>query len=360
MPAPRPWMLPPLLALSCAGDSGGGASAAASATEASAGSTSTGSTEASAGETSGSTGEATGWTTALKVGVEHGAFLSVWGRSPSEVYAVGAQIEGGVSRGMLFARDAEGWAEVALPAGTPGLNWVAGVGEEIWAVGYEGTALRQEGGAWVSHPTGASTMLWGVWGASPGAIWAVGGDGVSEAPTLLRWDGAAWSEVALPALDPASHGLFKVWGSGADDVMIVGDAGVTLGWDGEAWAAHPSGASIDLISVWGAGGAAKIAVGGRANARIARWDGAAWAGVTLPLPGLNGVWVDEGGAATVVGWQGTIATLAPGSLEPAAEASGTVLLLHAVFGFSGGPRYAVGGSLSGAPPWVGVILESPE
>ena len=101
-------------------------------------------------------------------------------------------------------------------------------------------------------------------------------------------------------------------------------------------------------------------MGGRANARIARWDGAAWAGVTLPLPGLSGVWVDEAGTATVVGWQGTIATLAPGSLEPAAEESGTVLLLHAVFGFSGGPRFAVGGSLSGAPPWVGVILESPE
>jgi len=101
-----------------------------------------------------------------------------------------------------------------------------------------------------------------------------------------------------------------------------------------------------------------LSVGGRANGRLARWDGATWSGETLSGPGdgTNGVWVDSGGAATLVGWQGTIYSLAAGSLEPVQEESGTSLLLHAVHGFEGGPRFAVGGTLQAAPSFVGLVL----
>lgn len=307
--------------------------------------------------TSGTTGAAEGWQTVLKVGPEHGAFLSVWGPAPDEVYAVGGQVGDGSSAGMVFVFDGATWSEAPLPAGTPSLNWVAGVGDDVWVVGYEGAALRREDGVFVAHSIATTSMLWGIWGAASADAWAVGGDGVDDAPIAFHWDGAAWSPATLPTIDGSCHGLFKVWGSGADDVMIVGDHGVTLRWDGGAWSAHESGSITDLISVWGPGGAgAMLAVGGRANGRIARWDGAAWTGVTTSLPGLSGVWVESSGDATAVGWQGTIATIAAGSFEAIAEESGTVHLLHATFGFDGGPRFAVGGSLQGPPPYVGVIL----
>jgi hypothetical protein len=67
--------------------------------------------------------------------------------------------------------------------------------------------------------------------------------------------------------------------------------------------------------------------------------------------------MDPDGSATVVGMQGTIAELGPGSMVLAPQASPTILLLHAVFGFVDGTRFAVGGSLAGPPPYVGVIVQ---
>jgi len=235
------------------------------------------------------------------------------------------------------------------------LHWIYGVDGELWTVGRQGAALRREGDTWVSHATGIDTILWGVWGAHKDALWTVGGDGVDDPPVLLGWDGAAWSAVTLPPTGD-SGGLFKVWGSGTNDITAVGDRGLALHFDGAAWTVQPTGDLADLISVWGRAPDQHLAVGGRANARVARWDGAAWTGETLLLPGLSGVWMDASGAATLVGNQGTIAELPAGSMTPNLQDSPTLLLLHAVFGFTDGPRFAVGGSLNGAPPYVGVIV----
>ena len=341
--------------VACGDPAGTSESAATTATE---GTTteltaSTGTTETGTGGTTEGGG---GWSSSLEVGTEYGAFLSVWGPSPTEVYAVGGQLFSGGSRGMIFRWDGEGWTEEPLPADTPSLNWVTGAGGDVWAVGYEGAALRLEEGSWVRYPSPTESMLWGSWGADAGEVWAVGGDGVKDDPVLLRWGGESWESVVLPALDPDSHGLFKVWGSAADDVMVVGDRGVTLHYEGSEWSAVDTGSIVDLISLWGPGDGTLLAVGGRANGRLARWDGAGWGGETLSIPGLNGVWMDSSGAATLVGWQGTIYSLAAGSQAPVLEESGTSLLLHAVYGFEGGPRFAVGGSLQGPPPFVGLVL----
>ena len=48
--------------------------------------------------------------------------------------------------------------------------------------------------------------------------------------------------------------------------------------------------------------------------------------------------------------------LAPGGFSPEPEDSPTMHFLHAVTGFADGVRVAVGGSLLGPPPHVGVAL----
>jgi hypothetical protein len=312
---------------------------------------------ASSGEPTGTTGAAATWDIALQLGTDKGALLSVWGPAADDIYAVGGQpISAVESTGVLYRYDGAQWSEQPLPAGTPMLHWIFGVDGELWTVGRAGTTMRREGDTWVTHPTGVDTILWGIWGAHKDALWTVGGDGVDDAPVLLGWDGAAWSPVALPPTGD-SAGLFKVWGSGADDVTAVGDRGLALRFDGVAWAVQPTGDLADLISVWGRAPDQHLAVGGRASARIARWNGAAWTGETLALPGLSGVWMDPSGAATIVGNQGTIAELPAGSMSPELQDSPTLLLLHAVFGAADGSRFAVGGSLNGAPPYVGVIVQ---
>ena len=99
-----------------------------------------------------------------------------------------------------------------------------------------------------------------------------------------------------------------------------------------------------------------IAVGGRSDGRIARFEGDAWVEEVLPIAGLNGIWIDPNGTATAVGTDGRILALEPGGFDYAFEPSGSMMVLHAVFGFSGGPRFAVGGNLLSQPPHVGVIL----
>ena len=283
-----------------------------------------GATEPTSGTTEMSEGA---WSIGQELGVDKGALYSVWGPAPDEVYAVGGQGAGVDSTGVMLRWDGATWTDVALPAGTRRLHWIAGVGADVWAVGEAGTTLRRVNGAWSEVTSGTDVSLWGIWGADDATIWTVGGDGFTGAPAMLRWDGAAWSPEALPAMPPESHALFKIWGSGAGDVTAVGDFGVALHHDG--------------------------------NARVARWDGAAWAGATLALPGLSGVWVDDVGVATAVGSSGQILRITPGSLEATAEESPTILVLHAVFGFSKGPRFAVGGNLTGNPPYVGVIVQHP-
>ncbi len=314
--------------------------------------------ETSSESETGTEPEPEGWQPVMQANQDIGALMSIWGATPDELFVVGGQPQDGGGR-VLRGHD-DSWESEALPDGVAMLNWVYGVDGMVWSVGMGGAIVRREPGAWVAEPSPTDRVLWGLWGASADELWAVGGDGVTDTPVLLRRDKATgeWTSVELPPLGADAHALFKVWGNAADDVWIVGDAGASVHWDGTSWTAHPDPDGIDLISVWGSASEGVISVGGRASARVDRMVDDAWTGQTLALPGLNGVWVDPEGHATAVGVQGTIYAISPGGYELEPEPSDTSMVLHSVFGFAGGPRYAVGGSLLMPAPFVGVILRT--
>jgi hypothetical protein len=305
---------------------------------------------------------ADGWEPSLELGPDEGALYCIWGPEPGLLYAVAGQPQdGGLSRGGLWRFDGAQWSAEALPDGVPGLNWVFGVGTRRVLVGELGVILVRDGdaGPWEQHGCGTILPLWGVWGAAEDDVWAVGGDGFLRDPVACRFDGATWTAWELPTPAVESHALYKIWGTGADDVWAVGDAGLLLHWTGpvEGWALVPSGTEFDLISLWGSGPAEILAVGGRTTGVLSRWDGAQWTTAEVPaLAGLNGVWMAPDGTATVVGPQGGAGTVAPGALTVDVEQSGTGLALHGVYGLPGVERWAVGGSLDMAPPYVGIVL----
>lgn len=315
------------------------------------------SSSSSAADSTGAPAE--GFGVVAELGTELGMAMSVWGPCADEALVVGGQQGDGPSRGFVLRRTPDGLRPDPLPEGTPMLDWVGLAGDDVWAVGLEGAALRREGDAWVPYPTGTTATLWGVWGATDGDAWAVGGDAMTGPPVLLRWDGAGWSSEPLPALPRSARALFKVWGADLEHVFVASDAGALLRLVGEQWEVATPGGIAPFIALWGRGPDEVVAVGGRSNARVARWDGTAWQDATLEPAGLNGVWIADDGTATLVGRLGGIFELAPGSLEPTPLPSPTALLLHAVHGFEDGSRIAVGGSFEGAPPWVGVVLEHP-
>jgi hypothetical protein len=293
--------------------------------------------------------DATGW------------LLSVWGPSGDAMFAVGGAPEAGVV--MRFEGTA--WAPVDLGRTVPLLNWAYGFGpNDVTVVGNGGTILHYDGSTWQTQTTTTTEDLWGVWGAAPDDLWAVGGRGRAEGQdTILHYDGATWTKVRTPDLSrPNVFAFFKVWGTSASDVYVVGQRGAVLHFDGSGWTEQLVGTSEDLISLWGTSDHQVIIVGGRNNGQVVRWDGTEWTRKSLaPLPGLNGVWMRDPGTAHVVGAGGTIATLDVATLEYVDASPVEVdpsLDFHAVFGNSQGKLTTVGGNfLQVAGPYRGIAYE---
>jgi hypothetical protein len=167
--------------------------------------------------------------------------------------------------------------------------------------------------------------------------------------------------VPLPAVDRDFAAIYKVWGSGPDDVVAVGARGVLLHFDGSTWAQIPvpGGLSEDLISVWGTGADRLVVAGGRNNGVALVREAGVWRRAATDAlarrPGLNGVWVAPDGTATLVGVRGAAFRLLPDDTV-LRDVTDSALTLHAVFGVDD-REVAVGGSLDSSPPWTGLLLE---
>ncbi len=276
-----------------------------------------------------------------------GWMMNTWGTGRDDRFAAG----GSLSSGAVMHFDGQAWTPMQLPDGVPLVNWVFGFApDDVHAVGNDGTILHYDGSAWSLVDSPTDQDLWGVWGAGPNDLWSVGGSARHPAtamPTLIHFDGTQWTNVDLPTLSHANvTALFKVWGSGPDDVYAVGQHGTMLHWDGSTWSDILVGAEDDLISIWGTGPNDIVAVGGRSNGIVARFDGTEWHSQFLtPMPGLNGVWMGHQGIAHVVGLHGTLATLDANTLEVTDESIPETHDFHAIFGVDG-VLTAVGGNLA--------------
>ena len=186
-----------------------------------------------------------GWTDAFDAS-DLGWFLSTWGPSADDLYAVG----GSLDDGLMMHYDGATWSEVAAIGDVPLLNWVHGLAaDDIFVVGNGGTALHWDGALWTPMDTPTEEDLWGVWAAAPDDVYAVGGRGLATAEaTILHYDGTAWSAVEVPELmRPNVFAFFMVWGSAADDVWVVGQRGAVLHYDGTEWTEQLVGTSEDVI-----------------------------------------------------------------------------------------------------------------
>lgn len=138
---------------------------------------------------------------------------------------------------------------------------------------------------WKPVVSGLSGTLLSIWGTSSKDIWAVGGPlGNGGAPTVLRFDGAAWTAQTLGG----DETFWWVHGTSASDVWLVGERGRIVHWDGTRFEERPSGTTATLFGVWAAAPNDAWAVGGTPDAPaspndvVLHWDGATWKPETLP------------------------------------------------------------------------------
>ncbi|MCG3129100.1 MAG: hypothetical protein CHACPFDD_04009 [Phycisphaerae bacterium] len=281
-----------------------------------------------------------------------GVLSGVWGSSASDVFFVG----GTPTQGEVYHFDGTVCRGMKVPAGVGLLVWVFGFGPaDVYAVGVGGGAIHYDGVRWTKLETGTTQDLWGVWGRASNDLWVVGGSGGVE-PVLLHFDGTAFTSVAPPANDRAATALFKIWGIGSK-LFAVGERGLIVEFDGQAWKQVATGAAADddFVSLWGTSERNIVAVGGRSSARIATFDGSQWTTIQpAALPGLNAVCMVSAGEAIVGGVDGFVGRFDVATRTVTRESSGSSLVVHAIWGKTADRFFGVGGRFSA--PFTGLAL----
>ena len=279
------------------------------------------------------------------------ALLSVSGRSPADVYAVGAD----KGRGPLVLHfDGKGWASLAT--GQRGdLWWVQALpsGPALMAGG-AGMVLRFDGKRFerMKTPGLGRQTVYGVWGTDGENFYAVGSAAGINGFIWHHHDGR-FEEEALPVDIPRIRdgevpGFFKVFGSG-QDVWVVGAGGAVLHRVGSApFAVVPTPTKDALFTVHGVGDRL-IAVGGSGNGVLLDERGGVFHDASPPAAALlQGVFATAQGD-WASGERGTVYERKPGAGGFASVDHGLILpatsSLHSIFVDSGGGVWSAGGDV---------------
>lgn len=292
------------------------------------------------------------------------ALLSVWGTSPSDVWAAGADPGDGP---LVLHYDGASWQR--LDTGHSGdLWWVFGFAEgPLYFGGTGGTILRWQGGAFERMSTPGTGTVFGIWGASPDELWAVGGAaGGSRGAFAWRLDveSASWRDApGFPAELSERDALWKVSGQGTSDVWLVGTGGKLLHWDGTQLTPSFAGIAESLFTVH-ASSTRFAAVGGFVSGlllerEVGQPSSAPWIDVSPPgAQALVGVCLTERGGYAVgqfgyvarrdeQGWREEVTGLPP---DPGNRS------LHSVWVAPDGGVWAAGGQVAVEPLLDGWLL----
>lgn len=276
-----------------------------------------------------------------------GAFTSVWGSGPDDVYVGGA--------GEVLHRQGGVWKREVVDGRTAlQALWGSGPGD-VLAVGPEGASFHHDGRQWRARPTGTKADLRAVWGSGPKDVYAVGWD--EKGGVLLHGNGASWE--VLPRL---GRSLVGVWGTGPDAVWVAGkdDRDELAVWRlaGAQWKQEKVPVGGEAMALSGAGGA-PVLLGvrpldenrgslGPTALFTAQLAGGRWAGrdllVTSPYPADVGwgLWGEAQGSAVVAGGWGVVGRVDSSGLQ---SLTGNVALgrnLTGVWGTSPTDVVAVG------------------
>jgi len=172
---------------------------------------------------------------------------------------------------------------------------------EGWAVGNSGTLLRWNGSAWSDVAVPTSNNLIGVDMLNGSEGWAVGTN------DILHFTAGNWVTVTKPT----GAALRSVSVVAANNAWAVGDNGVTLNWDGSKWNFVTSPTTRTLSSVFMLSNIDGWAVGGNSGTPntsvILRWNGSVWSPVNSPTTNpLNAVVMLSSNDGWAVGANGVI------------------------------------------------------
>jgi len=283
------------------------------------------------------------------------ALMSVWAGSSTDVWAVGAD-SGGSPAVLRF--DGEAWTtlDTAL-AGN--LWWVFGFpGGPVFVGGEGGLIAQYDGTELQPMTTPGNGTVFGIWGASPTDVWAVGGSlGGTSGAFAWRLDGNAWVEAdGFPADLVNTDAVWKVFGRAADDVWLVGTNGLILHHDGTEFIREDAGVSTALFTVHGSADRI-VAVGGFGAGVIIERDASGWRDASpAEARALIGVCDAGGDNAYAVGAEGAVFRRSGGEWVTEPTKTNNLEALHAATMDDTGGVWAVGGQVQATPFVRGVMI----
>jgi hypothetical protein len=237
-----------------------------------------------------------------------GALLSIWADSADDVWVVGG--DPGTGPTAMHFKDGV-WKTV--DTGLSGnLWWVfSPAPDTVYWSGEGGLLARYTPSTSTVTPidTGTTATLYGLWGPPEGPLYAVGGNPLDpdEPAVVLRVEGDTATLLDAPATSVPDETWFKVWGTGPEDVWVIGDRGSMAHYDG-SWTVERLDGNPRLITLHGASAADRVVVGGAGRFVLLESDGGQWLPAEISgLPALNGVFVAPDGQAAVAGNQGAVA-----------------------------------------------------
>lgn len=285
-----------------------------------------------------------GWQ--LAASGEPASLLSIWGTSASDVWATGgrSQAMGGPT---LLHLQGDAWSRIDSGERGVDLWWVFGFDNgDVLFSGSKGTILRYRNAAFERMTTPRSGIIFGLWGATPNDVWAVG-TGDDGRGIVWRYDGTQWRD-AIPPAGGIPNLVLKVHGQRSDDVWISCAGGVTLHWDGAALTRVPTSLTVSLFSIVTTPDVV-IAVGGTTgDGEILENKGPAWVAQPSLVPvAWRGV---AAGADRVyaVGESGVVAQRTPTGWNVITQ-SVTQLAFHAAWVDPQGGLWGVGGMFDTLP-----------
>ena len=219
---------------------------------------------------------------------------AMWGRSASDVWAVGSQ-------GFVYHYDGATWSNPdtgisSSLAKVLNLYAVAGTDTgEVWALGQNGQFLHYDGQTWTAGNTASVSDVHGIWVHNADDVWAAGG-------VVQRWTRTGgWQQITRP---PVAGPYQAIWGTSESNVFVVSGTSAAYRYDGTKWqtlakpANYAYNANINAIA--GSPDGTFWAVG--ESGFTMRWNGTAFQSyATHASRALKGLWVGPTGEAWATG-----------------------------------------------------------
>jgi photosystem II stability/assembly factor-like uncharacterized protein len=224
----------------------------------------------------------------LLTGVAQTDLRSVWGRSPSDVWAVGQ------SSTIYHSSDGTTFSSAGTVTTSP-LYAIRGDATNLWVVGEGGFGgyAHFNGTTWINRDInpGVSESLWGVWAASPTDVFMAGDSGKLWHSSDDMMSRATVFAAAIP------WQLTAIWGQG-DQILITGGQGTLFGSSdhGMTFASRITGPHTwqtdDNRALWGLDDSHVFVAGGNGHVWRSSDGGDTWSplntGVTGTLNAITG------------------------------------------------------------------------